>query len=407
VIWPDAVSLVNGQIVAEEGIADSVRFSSRILAIGERPRRRDAIVDLQGAYVLPGLVNAHDHLELNHYGRLKFREQYENASEWIDDMRPRLAADPSIRSARSYPLVDRVFIGALKNVLAGVTLVAHHNPFYRELRHALPVRVLRRYGWAHSFALEKEAAGARGEPGGSVADRWRSTSPALPFFVHIAEGVDAAAQRELPRLESFGGLAPNTVIVHGVAIDRHGWRRVAAAGAGLAWCPGSNMFLFRQTADVCAFIESPGETHMRVAVCTDSRLTGSRDLLDELRVARDTAATTSTDLLPMVTDRAANLIRQPRAGRIRRGLPADLLVVPRLAETAAAALLETERRNVRLVTIGGRPIVGDRDFAGPIFLARGVAARPLCVDAAEKLADAALVRRIVSCPIAEPGVSVG
>lgn len=391
--------------MAEGGAAESVRFTRRFLSIGERPRPKDVVVDLQGAFVLPGFVNAHDHLELNHYARLKFRERYENATEWIDDMRPRLSSDPAIRAGRSHSLIERLFAGALKNVLAGVTLVAHHNPFYRDFRCGVPVRVLRRYGWAHSFALERQPAGARGEPGGSVAARWRSTPAAAPFFVHLAEGVDATAGAELARLESLGCLKANTVIVHGVAIDEDGWGRVAASGASHVWCPASNLFLFGRTAAMSELLRIPARPS--VAIGTDSRITGSRDLLDELRVARSAAPLSTAEVLTMVTRGAADILRQPRAGRIDVGLPADLVVVPPLAASASEAVLEASRRDLRLVAIGGRPLVGDRDWADAIFAARGVSARPLCVDGAPKLADAALVRRIDSCPIEEPGVTVG
>src|SRR5262249_32909572 len=154
----------------------------------------------QGAAVLPGLINAHDHLELNHYGLLKCRDRYLNASEWIDDLRPRLSNDPDIRAKRSCPLVERVFVGALKNVLAGVTMVAHHNPFCAEVRRTMPLGVVGRYGGAHSFQLEHEPAGARGEPGGEIASRWRATPANAPFIVHLAEGIDQEAGGELTRL---------------------------------------------------------------------------------------------------------------------------------------------------------------------------------------------------------------
>src|SRR6202008_774739 len=94
-----------------------------------------------------------DHLELNHYGRIKPRDRYENASAWIDDMRTVLRRSDSIRRNQAFPLADRLFIGGLKNLLSGVTTVAHHNPWYWPLGSS-PVRVVRRYGWAHSLALE-------------------------------------------------------------------------------------------------------------------------------------------------------------------------------------------------------------------------------------------------------------
>ena len=196
-------------------------------------------------------------------------------------MRPRLKDDPAILAGRSHPLPERLFAGALKNMLAGVTLVAHHNPFYRDFRCGVPVRVLRRYGWAHSFALEQQPAGARGEPGGDVAARCRATASAVPFMVHLAEGVDAAARDELPRLESLGCLRPNTVIVHGVAIDDQGWRRVAANRASFVWCPASNLFLFGRTAAMSDLLRNPVRPRGDRDRFADHR---RRDLLDEMRV---------------------------------------------------------------------------------------------------------------------------
>ena len=405
-IWANAVSLVNARVAVGDHVAESIRFSSRVLSIGERPKRGDTVLDLQGGVVLPGLVNAHDHLELNHYGRIKARDRYENASGWIADLAPRLSSDPAIREGRRHPLIERLFIGALKNLLSGVTTVAHHNPFYAELRRTMPIRVVRRYGWAHSFLLETQPAGARGEPGGDVASRWRSTPAHVPFLVHLAEGVDEDARGELARLESLGCLKPNTVIVHGVAIDENGWRRVARAGGGLVWCPASNAFLFGRTALVCALVAGHEETRVRVAIGTDSRVTGSLDLLDELRAAREALPLPAETLLRMVTGDAAALLRQARAGRLAVGAPADLVVLPPLAERPAAALLEARRRHVRLVAIEGRPLVADPEFAA-VFLARKVTPRPLRVDGAPKIGDSGIVRRIAGSPIAEPGVCAG
>jgi len=402
-IWRPAISLVNARVIGEEGEADAVRFTTRVLGVGDRPRTGDIVVDVDGAYVLPGLINAHDHLELNHYGRLKFRDRYENVSEWIADMHPRIASDAAIRDGRSRPLADRLFVGALKNLLSGVTTVVHHNPFYRELRRGIPIRVLKRYGWAHSFGFEQRPAGAKGESGGDVQERFRATASDVPFFLHLAEGIDAAAREELARLEAIGCLAGNTIAIHGVAIDRDGWRHVARAGAAVVWCPASNVFLFGETIDLRH--AAGARAASRVLLGTDSRLTGSRDLLDELRIAYESASVARDQLLPMVTSRAADIIRQPQLGRLSAGAPADLVVLPPVARTPIDALLATSRRDLGLVLVGGRPMVGNSAFQR-VFTARGSDPRLLCVDGAAKIADGQLVARIAVCPIAEPGVSI-
>ena len=398
-IWGRAVCFVN---VRDMG---SIRFTSRVLSIGGAPHRSDTVVDVDGAYVLPGLVNAHDHLELNHYGRLKFRERYENVNQWIDDMRPRVGADPGIQRGRAYSLTDRLFAGALKNLLSGVTTVAHHNPHYGELRRTMPIRVLRRYGWAHSFALENQPAGARGEVGGSVQQRWRRTSAEAPFIVHLAEGVDAAARAELPRFEALGCLAENTVLVHGVALDADGFRRVAAAGASLVWCPASNIFLFGRTAAVRLMLDAARETPSKVALGTDSRLTGARDLLDEARVAHGTRCASADELLAMVTIDAAEMLRLSHVGRIAVGLPADLIVVPAKADSAAASLLSASRASLACVVASGRVMIASPGFASA-FEARGSVGRPVRIDGTPKLMESGLLRRVSGSPIVEPGLSV-
>jgi cytosine/adenosine deaminase-related metal-dependent hydrolase len=163
------------------------------------------------------------------------------------------------------------------------------------------------------------------------------------------------------------------------------------------------MFLFGRTAGIRTLLDLNGAAP-HLALGTDSRLTGSRDLLDEMRCARSVADVTADELFDLVTTRAAALLRHARGGRIAVGAPADLVVVPAVTGGPGDALLSASRRDVRLVAIGGRPLVADPVFA-PVFDARRVAARPLRIDDAPKLAESGLVRRIAGCPIAEAGVA--
>jgi len=410
--WTKPVSLVNGRVFAASGIARSIRFADRVLALDEAPHRGDVVLDLDGAVVLPGLINAHDHLELNHYGSLKRRDVYANATEWIDDLRPALGADDAIRVRRSHPLADRVFIGGLKNLLAGVTTVAHHNPLYDEIAWHVPVRVVRRFGWAHSFALEEQPVGAHGERGRDVRQSCLATASNRPFVVHAGEGIDEPAARELARLGELGCLRGNTVIVHGVAMTPSRWRQYLDHQSSVIWCPASNQFLFKRTLPVREMLDSDPESRRHVCLGTDSRLTGSRDLLDELQLASRVAALTASELLAMVSEIPARVLKLASAGQLEINSPSDLIVVPTSGtapaesrEGLAGALLSARRHQVRLVVIGGRPMVGVSGMSS-VFEARHVRTRSGLVDGAPRLLAVRLASRIERSAIAEPGVVV-
>jgi cytosine/adenosine deaminase-related metal-dependent hydrolase len=398
------VSLINGRVPTATGTASSIRFGDRIMALDESPHPNDAVFDLAGAFVLPGLINAHDHLELNHFGQLKCRDRYANATAWIDDLTPALQRDPEIRRNSRYPLRDRLFIGGLKNVLAGVTTVAHHNPLYRELGRTFPVRVVRKFRWAHSFALEGRPVGANGERGAKVSDERQATPSAVPFVVHAAEGIDEIAADEITRLDTVGCLRSGTILVHGVALNERSWVELVARDVSLVWCPASNAFLFGRTIPARAFLDASPDASSHLCLGTDSRVTGSRDLLDEMRAALAAVPVTPPELLHMVTAAAARVLKLPDAGEMAVGQPADLLVIPGQHSTAAESLVQTRRADVLLVTIGGRPVVAEHRMY-QLFGARGVDARPITVDGTEHVATASLARAIARCSIQEPGVA--
>ena len=360
----------------------------------------DLVVDLDGAFVLPGLINAHDHLELNHYGRLKRRDRYENARDWIDDLRPALKSDPAIRENSAHPLTARLFIGGLKNLLAGVTTVAHHNPRYREIGARFPVRVVKRYGWAHSFSLERPA-GRRPRRAGrrTCSQRCIATPTDVPFMMHVGEGVDAAAAAELPRLEALGCLRPQ----HGARARGGAHARTTGIASSIearAWSGARRRTRFCSAAPLRSGCFSTRAIGAAAHVClgSDSRVTGARDLLDELRAAAALMPIAARELFRMVTTAPARILHLHDAGRIAIGCPADLVVVPSSKRTRPTALLTTSRRDVTLVTIGGDPIVGAPSLRSA-FAARRTADRHghrrRCRSG---LVSARLARAIARCP---------
>jgi cytosine/adenosine deaminase-related metal-dependent hydrolase len=399
------VSLTHARVVTGAGEARSIRIGSRVLSLDEPPGPRDAIVDLDGAFVLPGLINAHDHLELNNFGPVRFRDRYQNASEWIDDVDPRLDTDAALVRNRSVPIEDRLLIGALKNLLAGATTVAHHNPLHRAIDRTFPIRVVRRYGWAHSLYLDDNDAPPGRASRSEVVRRYRRTPGDAPFLIHLAEGLDEAAGAELGRLDRLGCLGANTVAIHGVGLSDADWALMSERGAGLIWCPASNLFLLGRTAPVRRFLDSSAASADRIALGTDSRLTGARDLLDELRAAKDTGQATPGELVEMVTRTAARLLRLGGAGRLSKGNAADLLVIPRLAEDPAEALLMCRRRDLLAVLVEGRPAIGSTALSD-LFGACGLRTARATLDGREMLMATSLADRVRRATIVEPGLDL-
>ena len=149
----------------------------------------------------------------------------------------------------------------------------------------------------------------------------------------------------------------------------------ALSGASLVWCPASNVFLFGSTAGVRAHLDASGDAWRHICLGSDSRISGSLDLLDELRAAA-AHGLTAGELLPMVTEAPASILKLTDAGRIAVGRPADLVVLPPREATAADALLAARRGDLALVTMGGRPVVGCPSLSA-VFVARRTAAQPV------------------------------
>ena len=189
----------------------------------------DLVLEFQDADVAPGLINAHDHLHRNHYGRLG-RPPYANAYAWAADIQARDA--DRIARGRARGRRQALLDGAWKNLFCGVTTVVHHDPWEPDFDAGFPLEVVRVKS-ADSLGMETDLG--RLAAGG-------------PFCLHLAEGADARAAGEVDELAERGLLGPDLIAVHGVGMDEAAVARFRASGAALVWCPTSNRFLFGRTA---------------------------------------------------------------------------------------------------------------------------------------------------------------
>lgn len=356
-------------------------------------------VDLSGDLVLPGLVNAHDHLHLNNVPGLTRRDPFPNSYAWAEAFEGHFRV-PEVIAALAVPERDRCWQGGLKNILSGATTVAHHDPWRASLDEpGFPTGLLRRSGWCHSLGLAPEDWGwlrralarlladkNRGSFGPPVRASFAATPRDAPWIIHLAEGTDDEARGELGRLASLGCLAQNTVIVHGVGLGEADVAAIIERKAAVVWCPGSNLQILGATLSPRRLFDAG-----RLAIGTDSRLSGSRDLLDELRIAARESSLSPADLLRLATVDGARALRMPEVGGLAPGQRADLVVIRHAGVEPGAALLSQSRSDLRAVVRSGKPVIADPDLADWFTIAEVPAVR-VALDGRPKVMAASLAR---------------
>ena len=357
--------------------------------IGTATAARAFSVDLRDHLIFPGLINAHEHLQINTVPPLPQGAPFPNSYAWIAAFQKHFA-DPRVVAALHVPKASRIRHGALKNLLAGTTCVAQHDPWHADMdRDDFPIDLLREFGWSYTLA-----GPGYGPP---VKESFDATPSHWPWMIHLAEGTDATARGELAELDRLGCLAANSVLIHGVGMSEADIDRVIDAGASVVWCPGSNQALLGRTLDprrLCAA--------GRLMLGSDSRLSGARDLLEELRGVVDQHGLSARQLLSLVTSEPARLLGLREHGHLAPGARANFVIVADRGGDEARSLVGIGRGQLRAVVRGGLPRLADPDFAS-WFDAAGIDTVPVTLDGrpkliARELADPALLAL-------EPGLS--
>ena len=314
----------------------------------------DVTIDLDGATLAPGLVNAHDHLHRNHLPRLG-EPPYADATTWGRDLHSRFAEDLDRRHALSRR--EALLFGALKNLLGGATTAVHHDAWEDDFDRDFPLRVPR----IPTVQSVREAP---------------EEAPTEPWTMHLAEGTSRGACEEIADADARGLLGRSLAAVHLVATDADGLARLTRAGCAAVWCPTSNAFLYGATASRALFAAG-----LEVLLGTDALVSGAGTLLDEIAAARATGLVPDARLAAAVSTVAARRLGLPPPS-LEPGAPADLVAL-------RVPLLSARPRDVALVLVAGRPVLADEEFAD-VFDAALVAHEPLTVGGVAKRVAAPL-----------------
>ncbi len=366
----DAPSIEHGEVVVEDGLIAAVR-----------PRQTPAAEcrDFGDAVLLPGLVNAHSHLE---YTALRGFLEDVPFFPWIRA----LTAAKAALSAGDWLWSGR--LGALECAASGITTLGDNTDagvtmqvlsesgqrgiVYQELfgiddrEPVAPIiEALQAKLAAHrAFASDRVAVGVSPHalytirPALFDAINAYVAAERLPTSIHIAEspaesvltesgtgpfaemyarrGITWHAPDQTPTeyAAALGALTPSTLAVHCVHQTPADIALLAETGAAIIHCPKSNAKLGAGIAPLAQWLKTDG---LRVGLGTDSAVSNnSLDLWEEMRFAlllqraklEDAEAVTARDVLHLATLGGAEAMGlSAQVGSLTPGKRADLIAV--------------------------------------------------------------------------------
>ncbi len=353
-VTPDTV-IQNGGMVVRDGIIADVG-ATVIVPAGARE------IDTAG-FIFPGLIDLHNHLTWNVHPRWSAGTLTGARYEWqaMDSYAAKLAG-PQYLIRGDVPC-DTERFAEVKALVWGATSttgsliddctrgLARNLDFYSGLftntSNAEPLQY-------RIFPLELNEAAEASVRKGLDANQ--------PVVVHLCEGTDASAARELRMADAHRFLRPGLVIIHGVPLLDRDFAALGRNGVGFVWSPRSNDELYGRTADVAA-----AKKYVTMAIAPDWSPSGSSGMIDELRYAaiwngrQSPVVFTAQELVQMATTNPAKLARiDDKVGRLAKGLRADYVVVRGGSfKDAYEQLLYASHENMLAVAVQGRPLYGD------------------------------------------------
>jgi cytosine/adenosine deaminase-related metal-dependent hydrolase len=381
---------------------------SEIIAVGPASalpaQPGEEVTDLGASTLLPGLINAHCHLDFTRFkGALSPRQGF---TEWIKTI------NALRRSFTTQDYIDAIAEGFEMLAQNGVTTVANIEAFSELLPH-LPVPPLRTWWflelidvrsrinedetllgalsffekhpeWLGGFGLSPHApytasvdlyrlARSCGEKYGMLSTTHIAESleehemfshargPLYDFLAGLGrDNSDCGQGSALSHLVEHGVIGRNCIIAHLNYLQDYDYELVARSGASVVHCPKCHTYFGHAPFPLKA-LRGYG---VNVCLGTDSLASNNTlDMRSEMREVRALHGLGDREVLEMVLLNGAHALGQAgKLGRISPGSVADLVAFPHPANEADSSAGDPYRRVVQsheppsLLLVNGRPV---------------------------------------------------
>jgi len=423
---PGTTAVFGSYVLAERDGVPAVLRDHWVLTEGHRiaaviptrPEGADAVLDAPGRFVLPGLMNLHNHCFSEAVARTHSEDgagRKNNSSIVYTVLLPLTKRGIEILSRQERLAVARM--GILQLLKGGCTTVME--PFRNgipEMFDAAEEMGLRFYGAPYLFSTADAKADASGrvhyagDDGAADLATWnalhatwegrdegrirlamsphatdtcgpdllraataRARELGAPITTHLAQSKAEVAtigarygRTPAEYLDWLGMMGPDLLAAHCVDSSEGDLRLMAARGAAVLNCPR----VFARAGTTAAFGRFAGHG-VRTLIGTDGY---NMDLLGEMNaaaliskiVAGQAGVATAPEIIAAVTTEAAAAIGRPDLGRIAPGAAADLSVIdlshPHLQplhDPRRALVWLANRANVDAVVVDGRVLLRD------------------------------------------------
>ena len=345
------------------------------------PGAATASVVVTHGIVLPGLIDAHNHILFDIFDETHWAPMmaYNNHNQWTNEARYGAMVDAKqYLNGEGTPNLDPGFgcemnkYGELKGVIAGTTsILGAANPTNKTCYGSLARTIDQSPNDLPDDKVQVSTLFPPSSPNNICSNILNDVTDA--FVVHCGEGVDATSLNEFTTLGTTTNpddcfYTKETVIIHGTAFGEAQFDIMGTAGMSLVWSPRSNVALYGGGTDLTKTTNIPLALSkgINIALGPDWSMGGSQNMLDELRFANFVDDSmwgdilSAKDLVTMATENGAKALGlSATLGTLEVGKKADVFVIGGDTLYPWDAVLAATPKEVRLVIVNGTPLYGD------------------------------------------------